>query len=502
MNIAHAHFSEHLVKSFSHQPALLNKPHIRTNKMATFTLSTVDQAAPRTYLRYALTFACSSDEIAAATEKLQSAVKRTVNEIPMLAGNVTNNDQQSLVVKVTLEQIEGFTATITHLEDSHYSYATISQSGVSPIYLDADFTPLSDDPDGEANPACAMQANFVEGGLILVIYLHHAVADIRGVSTILRLMSESLPLRLLDQETLDHDAATVSQARSRLSDGSGAPEFLVLARDIQQRLQQRQQQQSQQNAVSAGAETNSPPSANAFPNCAAIFGFKLNVINQVTGLINARRRLQAGLSNLSLADTVTPRDVLVSIIWRAYTRARWPVGAEGEETTTSVSFPVDLRSYLVPPLESYWMGNAETTAVAREEILRLGLNYDVSALERTAGLIHATAKAAASDLLVRSRINLLNADPNPQDLLPGQLIVHDWTPVPSMEEQEMDLGLGLGRPVAIRRIGRGFGSTEVVLLPENQHRQIWEVQVELDLFWMARILQDDLLRPFLWGVAI
>ncbi|KAM0717320.1 hypothetical protein Q7P37_007172 [Cladosporium fusiforme] len=451
--------------------------------MSTFTLSTLDQAAEQTYIRYALTFACGNDDTATTVKNLQTAIKSLVNEVPMLAGTVTTNDQQKLAVTVTLQQIKNFTPTIAHLESPHDNYVTICQSGIAPAsIMGEDFTPLSDKPDPETSPACAIQANFLQGGLILVIYLHHAVADIRGISTILRLMSEGMTIRLLDQETLDHDAATASQARSRLSHGTGAPAFL-------------------QDTTFAGRRTNTTPRLEPAPNRAAIFGFKLNVIQQTTELINARRRLQAGISDLSRADMVTPRDVLVAIVWRAYVRARWPVGGEGDENSTSVSFPVDLRSYLVPPLETYWMGNAEITAVANEDILRLGTSYDLSSLERTAAIIHSTAKAAASDLLVRSRINLLNEDPNPQDLQPAQLVVHDWTPVPKMGEQEMDLGLGLGRPDAIRRTGRGFGRREVVLLPENPQTQTWEVQMELEHFWMTNILRDDLLRAFLWGVA-
>jgi hypothetical protein len=46
-----------------------------------------------------------------------------------------------------------------------------------------------------------------------------------------------------------------------------------------------------------------------------------------------------------------------------------------------------------------------------------------------------------------------------------------------MEGQEMDLGLGLGAPDAVRRIGRGvwFGESEFVILPVDWERGRWEV---------------------------
>ena len=99
--------------------------------------------------------------------------------------------------------------------------------------------------DSDTNPACAIQANFITGGLILVIFLHHAIADIRGIGTIMRLMSEGLTTRILDQETLDEEALSASDARARLSDGFRAHPFLSLARDLGQRVQQSRQPRDQ-----------------------------------------------------------------------------------------------------------------------------------------------------------------------------------------------------------------------------------------------------------------
>lgn len=468
--------------------------------MATFTLSTLDGDAPRAYIRYALTFACRSDQADAVNENLLKAVKRLVNEIPMLAGTVTTNDDQKPTVAITLEQVDVFESSIVHLENTHQSYTIIRRQGVAPREISGTaLTPLEDGISSNANPSCAIQANFIKGGLILAIYLHHAIADIRGISTILRLMSEGLPLRKLSQESLEHDAAIDSQARARLSSGSGAPAFLSLARDVEQRQRQSRQQQDQPSDSSQGEsdDDSDVPNFDAALNRAVIFRFKLNIIAQTTELVNSRRALRG----IPPTDNVTPREVLIAILWRAYARARWPQRVADDVPQTSVSFPVDVRSHLVPPLELHWLGNAEVSAIANESLLLLGGRYDVSTIERTAPIIHSSAKAAASDLLARSRIEMMNAGVNLQNRLDAQLIVHDWTSVPFMPDQEMDLGLGLGRPDAIRRTGRNFGVNEMILLPVNEPVQAWEVQVELRRDWMAGMVRDEALRVFLWGVA-
>lgn len=472
--------------------------------MATFTLSTLDQAAGATYLRYALAFAHeqSNGATTATVENLNKAVKSLVNEIPMLAGRVYLNEKSHMVIRVTLEEVDSFTASIVDLNGTSESYATIHRHGFAPRYMTGEsLIPCSGTSNAADQRACAIQANFIEGGLILVICLHHAAADIKGVTTILRLMSEGMPLRALDQDTLDQEAMTVSLARSRLSEGNGAPGFLVLARDIYQQ----QQQQQQQTGLSRELTRNNSSSALPQPaNQAAVLSFKLKILSQTTEMINDRRRLRARDNETLPPEAVTARDVLIAIVWRAFTRARWSAGGTASESNSpksSVSFSEDIRGHLLPPLGPHWMGNAQVPVYASESIITLGMYYDLSNVERTATTVHSAAKTAASDLLVRSRINHMNANPKTQTLPTAQLIVHDWTMTPDSEEHEMDMGLGLGEPDAIRRTRRDIGNNEAIILPKNEHNQAWEVQVELQQSHMANVLRDNLLRPFLWHVA-
>ena len=463
--------------------------------MTDFTLSTLDRGAPRTYIRYALTFACKADQSNAAVERLQKATKRLVSEIPMLAGVVTTSDQNNPNVAVTIELVNDFKATIAHLQNDHQKYADILRLGFAPRYISsASTTPLADDLIGDTNACCAIQGNLIDGGIILVIYLHHAVADIRGVATIIRLMSEGLPARELSEESLGSEAVAVSQARARLSSGTGIPGFLASARGIEERQQLVEGHAGLQSDRNTPVSEGGSPGTAAASTSAAILRFKLNTITAAAELINRRRR------DRNNTEKVTPRDVLVAILWKAFVRAHW---ANGTQITarSSVSFPVDVRAHLVPALEPHWMGNAEATAVAIDDITMLRGSYDLTFIEFIVNIIHDSANAVSTDLRTRSRIEMINESKSTPAPPETQLVIHDWTPVPRMSEQEMDLGLGLGRPDAIRRIGRSFGANEMVMLPEDHEGQAWDVQVEVRDGCMTRLQSDELLRAFLWSVA-
>jgi hypothetical protein len=465
--------------------------------MTDFTLSTLDREAPRSYIRYALTFACDAAQAAAAVEKLQKATKRLVSEIPMLAGVVATSVQANPIITVTLQQVNDFEATIADLKNEHQNYAAVRRQGIAPRYIfDITSTSLASDLIGDTNPCCIIQANLVGGGLILVINLHHAVADICGVATILRLMSEGLPARELSEESLNLEAVAISQARARLSSGFGAPAFLATARDVEQRRQLSRQQYGTPSDSNTPTESASDSSPDASSNRAVVLRFKLSIIVQIANMIKTRRSLR----NTNPADKITLREVLIAILWQAYVRARWSSGTR-HTARSSVSFPVDIRPHIVPELEPHWMGNAEVTTIATEDTTRLYMPYDLTPIERTATIIHGSANSVSSDLITRSRIELINESASTPDRPETQLVVHDWTPVPVMLEHEMDPGLGLGRPDAIRRTGRTLGANEVVLLPEDHQAQAWDVQVELQRDWMSAMLMDEQLRRFVWSVV-
>jgi hypothetical protein len=468
--------------------------------MATFTLSTLDRGAPNTYIRYALTFACDAEQVTAATEKLQKAIKSLVNEIPMLAGTVVTNSPENPIVTVTLQQVNHFKATIAQLGSNYQDYAALHRQRFPPSLISGiDATPFANDYTTITDPCCAIQATFIEGSLVLVIYLHHAVADIRGITTILRLMSEGLRTPELDDDSLEREAAAVSHARARLSDGSGVPPAIVAfvkAQDSKQNLEHSAEKDSREADDKKSIPDDGSSGLNVSSSCAAIFRFNNNILVETANLINARRPI----STPTYANTITPREVLLAILWQAYVRARWPRGA-ADGVKTSISFQVDIRGDMNPPLDKYWMGNAEITATANEDLWHLGMYYDVSTIERTANIIHNLANSAGSDVLVRSRIAMMNASENTEHLEDhpaAQLIIHDWTPVPEMSDQQMDLGLGLGRPDAIRRTGRSFGRNEMVLLPVDTQAQSWDIQVELHRDWSSAMSGDPSLRKFLW----
>lgn len=182
--------------------------------MATITLSTLDTNAPREYHRYALIFGCPDEAVTSTRKALHEVIKKTVAELPVLAGNVSTGEDGKTEIHVTHQQIEQYKAKVVNTMISH---ADLCREKIAPrLLFRKSMTPLADRPAQGSAPASAFQANFLANGLVLVIYLHRQVADIHGIGTILRLMSEGLPERQLTEEDLILECAQASFHRENL----------------------------------------------------------------------------------------------------------------------------------------------------------------------------------------------------------------------------------------------------------------------------------------------
>lgn len=88
----------------------------------------------------------------------------------MLAGIVTTSDQDNPTIAVTLQQVNNFETTIACLQIDDQDYTYIRRDGFPPEYISTvGYTPLADDLIGDANACCAIQANLIDDGLVLVI---------------------------------------------------------------------------------------------------------------------------------------------------------------------------------------------------------------------------------------------------------------------------------------------------------------------------------------------
>jgi hypothetical protein len=464
--------------------------------MPTIELSTLDQHATREYHRFALVFACSdSTDPISTTERLQTIVKKTVSELPVLAGTVHDGNK----VSIDRLQINDFAATILPSEVTALDYATLCAAGFPPSRLTAErLTPLADTPYAETGPVCGIQVNFMQGGLLFVIFLHRSVADTNGITNILRTMSEDLPSRTLTEEDLLAEVERASACRRSLTRFSGLSPT-PQANESSAEQQQQQQQWSQQ-ALALHTDTNIAPSLPPADDMgAALFMFKLAPLVTIAQIINGHRaQRHKGPDPLIL---VSSKQVLMALCWRAIARAKYPHGTYHDTQNTTISFAANTRN--VMNLEADYLGNAEVVIEPSQSINQLILPYDPTNIESSVDTISTATLEATSEPAMRAFIGSLN-DPaaTATSNAPADLVFSDWSgTLDPLEFNELDLGLGFGRTMCVRRIGRALGAEECVIMPVNVLTQAWEVQIEIPTLELNSMRQDEEFMKFVWAVA-
>ncbi|OQO12696.1 hypothetical protein B0A48_02159 [Cryoendolithus antarcticus] len=458
-------------------------------------LSTLDQSAPKEYRRYGFVF-LFDEKIATTKVMVDQRLHRLVTQLPVLAGVVEDG-----TISITLQQITDF--SVIHVKDSTLDIKAISRAGMPAHHFASEhLTPLTDSAERNASSVFVVHANWLAGGLLLVMYLHSRVADYLGIGTIVREMSEGLGARTLSLGDLQEEATEATNGRAMLSESNGVTAFFAKA--MTERLEQQQHTSiaQQHQAFEAGSVqldqlTNAMTlSSETADNRTAILGFKLQNITTLTEMIKSR------LSRNDKEATITEKDILITLLWRAFARAKYPPHSTYPESAKcSISFEVDVRA--VASLNEDYFGNATMTATAFESVLSLAGRYDHFEIEKTAIIVHEAREAAASERIVRSRIALLNDDPTAAETeATADFIVTDFTACqPELEGTECDLGLGLGMPICVRKVGRDRGLKGAVILPESEEHGWWEVQIEVDRAVMEEMLRDVPLRDYLWHVA-
>ncbi|KAK5728907.1 hypothetical protein LTR15_002048 [Elasticomyces elasticus] len=456
----------------------------------TYHLSSIDQSLVRTYIRYWLCFPVitppysedttpptvsaqtgpsGNGDIDTAISRLHDATERTITALPILAGTIHSvpgrsfQDQQGrLEVRVSLQDVSEFRATVQFVQPDallFHSYSSLSDIHMPPealIGYDVP-TPLPDTPSTAAAancPAFAVQGTIIEGGLLVALYLHHAVADIQGLGKIIEIMSDANGKpRGLNDEVLRADAELQSTARSRLSGVWG--------------VKASPDAHAKYSASPPAPETSQLTGKEIGISC--VLGFNIEIIEQTKEMINTRYHDYYDEQTIHISAF----DCLAGILWKA--------------------------------LPGDYFGNALVHAVAWSRILELGKPYELSALAHQAKLVR-LAVARITEPLVESKIATINSmyDVSKASIsnrtFDTNLVITSWADLPTSEE-EAGLGLGLGAPEWGRKIGRENKGYGCIVLPVKREGGIWEVQVTLTKEIMAKMMEDEGLMKFVRWVA-
>ncbi|GIZ40096.1 hypothetical protein CKM354_000345000 [Cercospora kikuchii] len=402
---------------------------------------------------------------------------------PGQQGDTDKGQSGHLQVLVKVEG-QAIRPIIKHLSKAHFreTYDELATSGMpASTLVGNNFTSLPDCPDPAAgeSPVFAVQATFIEGGVFVTVFLHHAVADERGMSAIIRLMSSGHEFASTDVRS---DAVDQSRSRDRLSGSRG-----VKAKRFEETKYSRAQKPS--------SNASAPRSASC-----QILAFNLRKIHQTTNLINER----AVLSFDEPCKTIGPLECLVAILWKAITRSRSPRVRVEEKQTSTCRFPVDMRMRLDPVLGPDYFGNACVLAKATDRFIRLSLPFDVGTLSHTAQLVHDSI-STTDETELRATIAAINNAPDVCGALDmgvnlnTDVVITNWSEMPM--GTAATLGLGLGAPQFVREASRECMKAGCILLPPREDEEMWEVAVQADGETMAHVVEDEGLLPFVLHVA-
>lgn len=278
-------------------------------------LSLVDKVAPPVYSRRILIFSRTDYDRERATLALKAGLQSTVNEIPILAGQmglipagwIVKNGQALL-------RIRDVDMSYSELQSTDFSETMLLPEVLSSV-------PTIMDPENQWN-VCRIQANFIHGGLLLVISINHTTMDGYGITKVIEALARNC--RVNSSRT---SSEPVVFDRSRLSDCKGEADIRKLT---------------------AYTVVPGVPRLRPVPENVVTTSFRLPV-----------QALKALKTAASPTETwITTHDAVNALCWRTHARGRYKAKLLTEEDTARFAFPVEFRKLIHPPLSSHYIGNA------------------------------------------------------------------------------------------------------------------------------------------------
>lgn len=463
------------------------------------TLSSLEHCMPRAYIRICLAYRVPTEEAEAqALAKLKFFVRRIVDAKPYLAGWVVpaqdhGPQEGKMEVRFTLDDLDNFPTLqirrLTH-EEVPYTYDQLDKAGLPPSVLRPDLvSALPESADENRAPVFRVQANLVDGGLIVSFYLHHCISDGTGMG--LLISGAILDDDCTFQRNLAPGSFTAPELSSRLSAFAKRKTCLrsALSWSDPNRVSDRQIQYRSTTQVEQKVFRNTPPGRGC------IFAFSDETLSTI------KESFIAEMAKSPLPLHVTTTDVIQTLLWHYMTSARVPsLLPENAVTHSKLLTPVNLRNRLKDNdkdtvIDDNYFGAAVDFASAQLSLEHLQ-RKDPAALTITALAIHeAISKVDAT--YVRAAIALSNStDPtvdvrdlqasNMNRTTGADMYITSWE---RMDLYSSELDLDLGKPDWVRKPwSKDPGSC--IILPRNPKKPVVEVVIQMTEDDMARLLAD------------
>jgi hypothetical protein len=468
-------------------------------------LSSIDHCMPRAYIRVCLAFRLPHpDSAGKALIGLERFLRATVNAAPFLAGYVHPSPEEGddavgrVEIRFTRDDVDNFPATQTRRytsEEMPWTYDKLSNLGLPPSAIRPDLvSALPENTDDSRAPVFCVQANLLEGGLIVSVYLHHCVTDGSGLG--LLISGSIFNSAHICERTNGTPDSVMTNGRGGYSENDldviARIETMSRGKLSHSRGYDTQRQYSHNTPVPG--DTASRTASSTGRGC--VFAIPHPKMDAFKTLI--MKFLPKDDNDVT--PFVTDHDVLQALLWHHLTQARRHSVNHARVNSSTLLIPVNIRGRMTPPLPSSYFGSAVDFASVHQTIAHLSTSTPSSYAMTALAIRHAVA--AVQDSYVRATINLSNTPSiDVRDLLAANInratgadmYITSWLGLPLYEEG--DLGMGLGMPDWVRKPwSRDPGAC--IILPQDPRKKVLEVVVQMTAADMERLLKDEMFMGF------
>ncbi|KAF2239604.1 hypothetical protein EV356DRAFT_499795 [Viridothelium virens] len=292
------------------------------------------------------------------TDLLYKALEATVEELPFLAGYVKPLSKE----QSWLRNLYPGGAAYLEVHDltREIDYLNLRQGRFASSLLDSEkLCPFPKSAYVQEDPidVCRLRANFVAGGLILVLSIIHTACDGRGITDVLTVFADKL--RQIDSGELTYDASTkpgenthtgqtYSFDRSALLSGNGIPG------SIENHLGWTATPRASHASTKFVSATN--VCANFLINRDTMQALKFAAFPPKARPLNSRRAPDGYSAHSQLFDHIvgiSTHDAVTALLWRSIMRARQGAGILARDAIVHFSTAVDCRTRLGLPKPYY-----------------------------------------------------------------------------------------------------------------------------------------------------
>lgn len=407
-------------------------------------LSPLDQIQFRSYVRFYLFYPTCGDTADIAA-KFTAFFKEVVSASPFLAGRVDVSKHGSGILQVcyTKNDVETFQPQIRQLSphDFPHTYKELCDTGVPPSVLPAELlAPLPNYPDeSKPAPVFAAQGNFIQGGLIVTIFVHHGVTDGAGVGLLLgggqRPCACPQDLALIAKAESRRRACLFTGLPLGLLPTHHHPEYAIT------------------NRCELEACDRDMAARSGYPNMIGrVFTFSSEQLSELKSSVAAH----IANDDRDTVPYISTNDALSALLWHAITRARLS-SFSPTMISSQLTLPVNVRNKLSSPIPPTYFGaaNVLVPVLLPVEVLASSTS-DPEVIVSTAKAIR-RAMMRIDDGYLQEVITLANAQEDVRNVrMAGNFRFGSDLAITTQANlgiEEATLGMGLGKPEWIRKVG-------------------------------------------------